>query len=203
MSYTELYAFDKTGKAKLFGTVHNAWRGAMRVWRIMEERYLPLYIPDFVKCSWWYYPEMDENEIIKKLGLKPSRLSDSKSTEEIWELADNKDVPINERVVMYTTFDGALVKRENFSEVIKAFREFVGETSLPEQADILEKMFAQNDIIAAGWNQTSVNLDTWENIGGYDESAGKYIPYNCLTGNQHFWVFDKLKAEKKRAERGK
>lgn len=198
MSCTELYAFDKTGNAKLFDTVHNAWRGGMAVWRIMEERHLPLCIPDFVKRSWWYYPEMDEDEIIKRLGLKPSRLalSDSKSMEEIWELADNKNVPIIERVVMYTTFDGALVKRENFSEVITAFREFDGETSLPEQADILEKMLAQNDIIAAGWNQTSVNLDTWDNIGGYDESAEKYIPYNCLTGNQHFWVFDKFKEEK-------
>lgn len=186
MSYTELYAFDKTGKAKLFDTVHNAWRGAMVVWGIMEKRHLPLYIPDFVKQSWWYHSGMEENEIIRQLktscrspilkefGDKPSRLTlpDSESMKEIWNLADNKDVPIIERVVMYTTFDGALVKRENFLEVIKAFRKFGGETSLPEQADILERMLAQNDIIAAGWNQTSANGDTWGNNGGYDESTG-------------------------------
>lgn len=199
MSCTELYAFDKTGKAKLFDTVHNAWRGAMAVWTAMEERHLPLYTPDLVKHCRWYYSEMEEDEIIEKLGFKPSRLAapDSKSMEDIWELADNKDVPINERIVMYTTFDDALVKRENFSEVIKAFREFGGETSLPEQADILERILAQNDIIAVGWNQTSVNADTWGNIGGYDESTGEYIPYNCLTGNQHFWVFDEFKEESK------
>ena len=65
MSYTELYAFDKTGKAKLFGTVHNAWRGAMRVWRIMEERYLPLYIPDFVKCSWCIIPKWMKMKLLR------------------------------------------------------------------------------------------------------------------------------------------
>ena len=198
MSCTELYAFDKEGNAYLFGTTHNSWRGGMAVWRAMEERHLPQIITEYVKDMWNYRPEMTASDIEKMLGYKPSRTSIVTASQkddpmkEIWELADNPEIPRHERIVLFTTFDKALVKREHFQEVIDAFRAFGGETSLPEQAEILEKMLLQDDIIAAGWNQTSVNADTWDVVGGYNEEADESIPYNCLTGTQHYWIFDEL-----------
>lgn len=200
MSCTEIYAFDKAGNAGLFGETKNSWRGGMAVWKIMEERHLPQYIPEYVKHMSRYRPGMTPAELEEMIGYRPSRTvtmpgGNENPTKEIWELADNPIIPRHERIVLFTTFDNALVRREHFQEVIDAFRAFGGKTSLPEQADILEKMLLQDDIIAAGWNQTSVNGDTWENAGGYNEETEESIPYNCLTGTRHYWIFDEIEGD--------
>lgn len=202
MSCTEIYAFDKAGNASLFGTTHNSWRGGMAVWKAMEERHLPQFIPEYVKRMSRYRPDMTAAEIEEMIGYKPSRTwtwkppgESENPMKEIWDLADNHEIPRHERIALFTTFDNALVKREHFREVIDAFRAFGGVTSLPEQAEIIEKMLLQDDIIAAGWNQTSVNADTWDTAGGYNEETEEAIPYNCLTGTRHYWIFDEMEAE--------
>lgn len=196
MSYTEIYAFDKEGNAFLADEVHNAWRGAMAIWDILENKYLPPYIPNYIKSCYWYRPNITKEELKTFLGYEPKRTTPSfgsdNPTKEIWELADNPEIPINERIVLFTTFDNCLVKKENIGRVIKAFREFEGETSLKEQADILERLSKNENVIAVGWNQMSVCADTWSNCGGYDEEKDKCIPYNCLTGDKHYWLFDEL-----------
>ena len=197
MSTTEIYAFGKDGYAYLYGETKNAWRGGMAVWMLLEERHLPMYIPEWVDATRWYRPGMSDEDMIRHIGYRPTRCSapfkpQKDPMQDIWELQHNKDIPLHERICLYTTFDKALVKRENIPAVIEAFRNFVGETSLPEQADVLEKMLRDPDVIAVGWNQTSVNADSWDSLGGYDEENDEYIPYNCLTGKEHFWVFEEL-----------
>lgn len=198
MSYTEIYSFDKAGNAGQAGEVKNSWRGAMAIWSYLEKKYLPPYIPDYVKHCNWYRAEMTREEIIQRNGFEPSRLSPSLSPDgenpmkEVWGLADNTDVPEHERIALFTTFDKCLVKKEDLPTVIAAFRKFEAETSLPEQADILETLFQNEDCIAVGWNQTSVNGDTWGNAGGYDEENDESIPYNCLTKEEHYWLFDEF-----------
>ena len=54
-------------------------------------------------------------------------------------------------------------------------------------------MLSSDNCIAVGWNQTSVNGDTWKNYGGYDEEKDECIPYNCLTMNKHWYLFDEEK----------
>ena len=81
--------------------------------------------------------------------------------------------------------------------MIEAFRAFEGdgnkgETNLGEQADILQSIYDDPEAIAVGWNQTSVMCENWANIGGYDEEKDEPIPYNCLTGDKHYWLFDEL-----------
>lgn len=178
MSCTEIYAFNREGNACYVADIHNAWRGAMAVWRDMEERHLPPKI---------YY------------GRKMSRLSgfNTKDADEVWGLFDNKEIPEHERIVLGTTFDKCLVRKENFPKVIEAFRKFGGNTSLPEQAEVLEKLVADDDCIAVGWNQTSVNGNSWSSKGGYNEETDESIPYNCKTMNDHFWLFDDLNEEEK------
>ncbi len=160
MSYTEIFSFDKDGNANFAGEVSNAWRGAMAVWNIMQKRYIP-----------------------RKEGMRSIM-------QDVWDLAGNPQIPEHERIVLFTTFDHCLVKRDNAQKVIDAFRKFEGDTSLPEQADIIEELIRNDNCIAIGWNQTSVNTTTWGNAGGYDEEKDISIPYNCLTGDAHFWLFE-------------
>lgn len=168
----------------------------MAIWSYLEKKYLPPYIPDYVKHCNWYRPGMTNEEIIKRNGFEPSRLFPSPGgenpTQEVWDLANNKDIPEHERIVLFTTFDKCLVKKEGLPAVIAAFRKFEAETSLPEQADILEKLLQDEDCIAVGWNQTSVNSDAWGNIGEYDEENEEIMPYNCLTQTEHYWLFDEI-----------
>lgn len=197
MSYTEIYAFNKKGFAYFYGEIRNAWRGAPAVWREIEKRHLPAYIPSYVKCCNWYRPGMTAEEVAKRNGFMPTRASsmptkDENPTAEIWALADDVIIPEHERIVLHTTFDRCLVKKEDLPRVIESFRSFGGETNLPEQANILERIMADPEIVAVGWNQTSVNADTWTNAGGYDEEKDEASPYNCLTGDQHYWLFDEL-----------
>ena len=189
MSYTEIYAFNQAGNAYLYGEVKNAWAGAVAVWRILEERYLPPYIPKWVKETSWYHPDLSFAEISSHLGYAPTRLSPYCDQSEIWNLGQNSDVAIEDRIVLYTTYDKPLVKKEDLPKVIDAFRRFDGQTNLSAQADILEKAYNDPDVIAIGWNQTSISADHWGNYGGYDEVNDCSIPYNCLTGTDHFWIF--------------
>lgn len=100
MSYTEIYAFNKKGNAYMADLAHNAWRGGMAVWNIMEERHLPLYIPEYIKKCNWYHPGMSEEEIITRNGFRPRRTAPTLSgkkegnpTREIWALADDLEIP--------------------------------------------------------------------------------------------------------------
>lgn len=177
MSSTIIYGFNKEGEPFFLGATKNAWRGGMAIWRELEKRHLPPYYVRYDKI----YP-------ISRLAA----FSDEDAAKEIWDLAKRKDIPLHERIVLHTTFDYCLVKAEDIPKVIDAFRKFGGTTSLPEQADILEKL--PEGTIAVGWNQTSVAADDWSNKGGYDEENDEPIPYNCLTMNEHYWLFDELEA---------
>lgn len=197
MSQTELYAFDAQGYAYPCGETPNAWRGAMAVWDILEQRHLPQYIPYYVKACRWYRPDIPIEEIKAHIGFTPRRISATSFNgvdpmQDIWDLADSNKLSPEERIALYTTFDGALVRKEEFQKVIEAFRSFGGSTSLPKQADIIEGLLKEGTAIAVGWNQTSVNADSWENIGETDAETGEPLPYNCLTGSKHFWMFDEI-----------
>ena len=172
MSSTIIYTFDKNGTAYLYAIVKNAWRGAMAVWRELEKRHLKPFRTGYSRMAAFW----DEN-----------------AAKEIWNLASREDIPLHERIVLHTTFDKCLVKAEDIPKVIDAFRKFGGDTSLPEQAYILEKL--PQGTIAVGWNQTSVTCEDWSNFGGYDEENDASIPYNCLTMDKHYWLFDELEAQ--------
>jgi len=196
MSCTEIYSFNKEGNAVLSGEVNNSWSGAMTVWSFLEKKYLPPYIPNYAKCCNWYKPGMTSEEVACRIGYEPSRISEFSGRDmpikEVWDLADNKDIPEYERIVLFTTFDKCLVKKEDIPKVITAFRKFEAETNLKEQAGILEELFNDEDCIAVGWNQNSINRETWENIGEYDEENEEIMPYNCLIQDKHYWLFDEI-----------
>lgn len=203
MSVTEIYVFRKDGFARYYAGIRNAWRGAIAIWSFLEEKYLPPYIPDYVTGCNWYYPSITPQEVERQLGYKPTRLAPSikkgnNPTQEIWDLADDLRLSRYERIVLHTTFDHCLIKKEDIPTVVKAFRAFEGETSLPEQAEILERIAQEDDVIAIGWNQTSVCADNWGCFGDCDQEEENCLPYNCLHPSErwwHYWLFDELKEE--------
>jgi len=144
MSCTEIYSFNNDGNTEYIADVENSWRGAMAIWSYLEKKYLQPYIPNYVKCCNWYRSEMTSEEIFERIGFEPSRFSsfsEDNPMKEVWNLADNTDIPEYERIVLFTTFDKFLVKKEDIPKVIVTFRKFEAETSLQEQADILEELF--------------------------------------------------------------
>ena len=193
MCYTEIFGFDKEGIAYKKAEIRNAWRGGMAVWEILEERYLPPYIPEYIIHCKWYYPNMDYDEIVSRNGFKPVRtlsLSDDKGMREVWNLYENDNVSDTDKIALATTFDRVVVKKEYFQQIIDAFESFEGETSLKEQTSVIREMLSDDNCIAVGWNQTSVNGDTWANYGGYDEETDECIPYNLHSMDKHWFLFE-------------
>lgn len=181
MSYTEIYKFNKKGKAEELGEVHNAFRGGMLVWKTLEERHLTsLPIP-----SWSFHDT--------KYWSRTSQMDGGESMKEIWGLFNNDKLSIEEKIVLGSTFDNVLIRKENIPRTLEAFRMFESGTSLSLQADIIETILENDDVIAIGFNQTSVVGDTWLNFGGLDEDSGEYLPYDINTGKRHWYLFDDLK----------
>ena len=197
MSYTEIFAFNKDGLCCEEYAIKNAWAGAMAVWGILEEKYLPPYRPRYVPDG------MSMDEFAQRFGFKPSRLSIGLATErespaiEIWNLFENEAVPMNDRIVLGTTFDQVLIRRDEIGKVIRAFRSFAGKTNLKEQADILNEIMKNEEISAVGWNQTSVNADTWMTGGGLSDNNEGCLPYNYQKQDDHWWLFDELEGNDK------
>jgi hypothetical protein len=180
MSYTEIYKFKKDGDAQCFAEVKNSWRGAMAVWSHVEKRYLPKFIPS------WAFGDYSREY---------SRTSDMMggSIKEIWELASSDKVSEIDKIVLASTFDNVVVMKDDIPKLIEAFRTFEGETSLKEQADLIEDAYKNDDdLIAISWNQTSVNGDAWiSDETAIDEDGDEiYLPYNLLNHKKHWNLFE-------------
>lgn len=198
MSCTRIIAFGKDGYPYFYGEVDNAWLSAFAIWSQMEEKYLPKYRPSYIP------KHIPDDEIKLYLGYEPTRVTSMHKMEaiqEIWDLVDSKDISESERIVMCSTFDKPILRKENFQRVIDAFNDYPGETSLKEQAVIIKKMLNDDNVIALAWNQTSVTHPLW--MGKYatlndeynpeiDDEEKEYINYNCLTGDVHFWMMDDI-----------
>ena len=181
MSTVEIYGFNRDGICDRYVEVRNAWRGAMAVWMDLEKRYLPPY-----------YLRTDDG---RETQLAVSRVTAMASRgenpmREIWDLTNNDALAEAEKIVLTSTFDNVLVKAEDCKEVIEAFRAYPGDTNLKEQADAIERLIADPECTAIGWNQTSVSADNWMNAGGYDEETEESIPYNYMTMEGHWWMFE-------------
>jgi len=177
MSYTELYTFDKEGNAKDLGEIQNSWRGAMAIWNILDKRYLPKFIPEWAKVTKEY--------LVKDYY----RSSDPEKIKEIWNLYKDEKISETDKIVLASTFDNVVVKKENINRLIKAFREFEGETSLSEQADMIESVVNDPDVIAIAWNQTSVMADNWVSYE-WNEEKEESICYNLNDMNKHWFLFE-------------
>lgn len=180
MSYTEIFIFDKNGDAEQLAEINNAFRGGMAIWGEIEKKYLP----PLPKPSWMPSEDYEKN------GYNRINTMNSDLIKEIWNLFGKEEVSFNDKLVLGTTFDKVIVKKEDIPLIIEAFELFEGETSLKEQACVL-KTVLDKDIMGIGWNQTSVNRDSW-GYYNYDEDSEKYIPYNMKEQEDHWFLLDEL-----------
>ncbi len=190
MSYTEIYKFKKNGEAEFLDETKIAFRGAMMVWMKLEEKYLPSLSPPL-----WASTEEEKSRYHSRTSKMMFGNEGPHPMQPIWDLGRDEKVDKHERIVMLTTFDNVLARKEDLPQIIEAFNSLDFESTLPEQAEILKTVLDDDDCIAIGWNQTSVCGDTWINYGGYDEENDEEIPYNINTGERHWFIFDEEEVE--------
>jgi len=185
MSRTEIYIFRKEGYAEYYADVINGSRGALKIWLMLEKQYLPsLSHPGCIKPHEYY----------SRFAYNPKEEDSKLKRKEVWDLV-REDSPLteNQRIVLKSTFDWAVCKIEDIPKLIKEYRKFDGYTSLPEQAMILQKILDDpecKDVIAVAITQTSI-IDGWDEIGDPDPvNPEERLPYNILTGNKHFYLFN-------------
>lgn len=188
MSYTEIYKFKNDGNAVMIAEVKNAFRGAMAVWGVVEEKYLP----PLPKPNWMN--QSDYNE--RGYSRCSASLGGANSLKEVWDLFNGDKLSEVDKIVLGSTFDNVVVMKNDLHKLVKAFREFGGETSLKEQADVLEKCLSDDDLLAVGWNQTSVNADSWtsDELGKDEEGEQVILPYNINTMDKHWSLFEEVQA---------
>lgn len=158
MSYTEIIKFNKNGEANSSGRIKNASRGAWIIWNILSNKYLG---HDF-------------------------NLLDSKSQQDTWNLFRDDRLSNIEKIVLGSTYDFVLIKKEDIRTVINAYKEFSKlnsnldfNLSLNEQNEVLEMLEKDEDCIAIGFHQNSVSCDMWYN-------------YNCINDKEHWYLFDEI-----------
>lgn len=157
MNNTTIFKFNENGESEEAANIKNSYRGCVAIWKYMGDKYLGIRVPSSL--------------IINS--------SDLEKMKKIWSLVNDTRITLEEAIVMATTLDDYLVKKEDVPTVIKAFREFEGDTSLPDQADILEKLIDDESCIGVGWHQNSMTCKKW-------------FDYNCLNETNHYWLFDYL-----------
>lgn len=168
MSACEVIEF-KDGKPDNSLECPNAWGGAAYIWTALYE----VYCKDPLKQydSWL---------------MKPER---------VWELYRRKDIPMNLRRVLISTFDYAVVYPRDFKQFAQDLRAFVTwagtrncKCHLLTWADFVEKSTAE----AIGFYGTSVAENLWYS---YDKDKDESVPYDLKTGAKHFDVYEEITNE--------
>lgn len=181
MSYTEIYAVRKNGDVQLFEENQNAWRWSPQIWRELDKRYLPIFRPRYIPR------DVPDSQIEEYLGYYPTRENEDSEIRKVWDLFADKRLSSQERWVLGTTFDHVIVLKEDFKEMIQAYREFFSEennSSLLELADIYEKMAKNDDIVGIAWSISQIQnpwLESYFEEDDEDEEDEIEIPYNIYT----------------------
>ena len=127
------------------------------------------------------------SELSKKYGIEGGLFG---GFTDLWKLADTGKLEDFENIVLKSTFDNVVVKKEDIPNLLKAFDQYdktYPKSNLKEQAEIIKEYALENDVMTAVcWNQTSVNGNPWTD--GYDEEADEEIPYNILKGDRHWYM---------------
>lgn len=161
MSYTTLYLVPSVGEIKTFREFRNAFRGAWLVWTTMSEQYLGQDAIGYMLAD----------------NMQP-----------IWDLHANLKVPEAHRLVMMSTFDTVMVKRENLLRLAEAFdqyaKDFDDPGHIPDEANALRELAEHPDCVAVCWSSADVWSVKLED--GTDESRA----YDVSLDNDHWFLFD-------------
>jgi hypothetical protein len=166
VSRTTIYCVPETGPIYSYREFSNAFRGGWLVWDNMSRRYLKRSASEYMIAG----------------DLQP-----------VWDLWKSLNVPLAHRIVMASTFDTVMVKRENLDKLIAAFGQYASDFEdpghIPEQALALRELAENQDCFAVCWQQTSVSSDSWMVYQGDAEGSR---PYDVSIDNDHWFLFDAL-----------
>lgn len=178
MSRTELYIVKKEGNLELFKEFGNSHRGAALLWSNLCEKY-------FNNRTGWLSADLSKSD---------------KMRGKLWKLDHDPRVPRELRILLISTFDHMLIRKENFEKFIIACEEVYQKDYLEEMGHfkiyptILLEILNYVDCIGIGWNQTSVCSDVW-----YVYDTCKYCvdgtiqrDYNIFKDNDHNFLFEYL-----------
>lgn len=184
MSYSELFAVEKSGDVKGVKEYRNGHGYAMPIWNWLFEKYIKPTNP-----GKYVYVLSDEGKPIFALHDDP-RLED-------WE-----------RVCLWASFDYAVVDKGNVPKLVKAFRTFHDNYKgqypqnvchYAEMAGDIENIIKEGADGVAFW-ATSVACCEWTvqdececKTCGDVHMKDEYRPYNVTTGEKHFLMFEKMK----------
>lgn len=163
MSTTTIYRLGREpGEIAEF---RNSWRAAMQVWNHIARRYFALEsFPMF----------------------EPSKRG------QVWNASATHPLSMEERIVLLSTLDAAVVKGSDVAALADAFDAYgAGHTdsSYREQATALRALLASGEIKPddhIAWQQTSVG-EFWG--GRYDEETEDMVWYDPASGSKHFDVY--------------
>ncbi len=189
-----MYAFSEDGSLRRVIEVPGTPIGALTVWRTLEKKYLPTYRPDYIKEKAWYKEGMTDSELENAYcsianGSELSRVNAMKpgSLQEIYDLAGDARLSLEERIVLSTTIPGRLLASDRFKVASEALRDFQGLTIFTPQADILDELASERSVAAVGWKQGAYLGIDWEHP---PLSAMKIVGgvYNFKRNTFHQWI---------------
>lgn len=175
MSRTQLFIIQENGDLKLYEEFGNSFRGASLFWHNL--------------WNWKNNTKSDH-----------SYCHDEKKQEMLWRLDEDPDIPRELRIILISTFDRHMIKRENLSKYINAIEKVLNKGYFEDNGHfetypkVLENLVERKDILGIAWNQTDTYDGYW-NI--YEECPTchhhtiKRI-YNIFRDKKHQFVFEYL-----------
>lgn len=174
MTQTEIYIVPTEGDGFLFKEFKNSHRGADLLYSYMSKKYMGKphsYLTRFDKQDFNYRSMFWSKE------KREEKLKEEKENCEMthfWRLYKHESVPIHERILFVSTFEYAMVKRENIPRLIWAMEEFCkiqedgGHFNL--QAQALKEIQDDLNVYAIYWNQCTIGSDLF---GDYETDEKK------------------------------
>jgi len=113
--------------------------------------------------------------------------------DKLWDLQNDARLSRVEKIVLFSTFDYAMVKSKDFKKYADLLDEFLLShppspkqiCHLKEIASDIHKLIDDDDIKAIGFYGMSVAENLWVS---YDEKTDEEVFYDIETGNKHWFV---------------
>lgn len=171
MSALIIYGVDLQGNTYAYSSLKNSWGGAIKIWQFLGNKYFPKP-EDLEDLSGFEYNALNM-EYLKK----------------IWSLQSREDIPLCERALLFTTFDGCMCKKEYLLKLADLFDEASPEVDkyLPDwkvdhiknQAQIFRQAAVEENLTALCWQQTSVAESKWHE-------------YNTTNNEYHWYMAEEI-----------
>mgnify|MGYP003393449922 CR=1 FL=1 len=190
-----MFVVAQDGNVEHYRDFKNSHGGAMAVWCLLGEKYVPQPRPSWVPAGRPHlWSPFEQEGSLRQLFAK----AETEGVMEPWE-----------RIVMLSTADNVVVPIERLDEVAAAFEKFYDHYkarrdgfvfSIGDQAAAMREILAEGKWRGVCWNQTSVNGDAlWygvyvektrakEEEDEDEDDEKERVSYNIDTMSDH-WLF--------------